>query len=134
MWAQLINTILGIWLMAAPAILDYGGHARTNHHIVGPLAVSCGVIALWEVTRPLRWGNLALGLWLLVSAWVVASPWVVVLSSSLVGVLLSAFGFVGGGVDWRRYGGGWSVLWQAIPPSPREGGCSTPSAPGGITS
>ena len=121
MWAQLINTILGIWLMAAPSILEYGDPARTNHHIVGPLAASCAVIALWEVTRPLRWGNLGLGLWLLVSAWVFAAPWAIALSSSFVGILLSAFSFVSGGVDWRRYGGGWSTLWRGAQSSAGKG-------------
>ena len=120
MWAQLINAMLGIWLMAAPPVLDYGGAARMNHDIVGPLAVGCAVIAVWEVTRPLRWGNLALGLWLLISAWTFALPWAVTLISSLVGVLLSTFSFMGG-VDWQRYGGGWSSLWQAAEPSSGEG-------------
>ena len=36
MLAQLINAMLGIWLMAAPTILGYGGPARPNHQIVGP--------------------------------------------------------------------------------------------------
>jgi hypothetical protein len=85
MWAQLINAMLGMWLMAASSALDYGGPARMNHYIVGPLAVSCAVIAIWEVTRPLRWGSLALGLWLLISAWMFALPWAVTLNSSLVG-------------------------------------------------
>jgi hypothetical protein len=57
MWAQCLNAMLGIWLMAAPTILGYGGPARTNHQIVGPLAVSCAVIALWEVTRPRALGQ-----------------------------------------------------------------------------
>ena len=68
MWAQIINVILGVWLMAAPDVIGYTGPARTNDRIIGPLAVSCAVIALWEVTRPMRWGNLALGVWLLLVA------------------------------------------------------------------
>jgi hypothetical protein len=113
MWAQLINAMLGIWLMAAPTILGYGGPARTNSHIVGPLAVSCAVIALWEVTRPVRWGNLALGLWLLVAPWVFTDTWGALFNSSLVGLLLMAFALVRGTVEPQRFGGGWSALWRA---------------------
>ena len=113
MWAQLINAMLGIWLMAAPTILGYGGPARTNAHIVGPLAVSCAVIALWEVTRPLRWGNFALGLWLLLASWMFTDTWAVFLNSSLVGILLLSFALVRGTVEPQRFGGGWSALWGA---------------------
>ena len=113
MWAQCINIALGIWLMAAPAILGYGGPARTNHRIVGPLAVSCAVIALWEVTRPVRWGNFALGLWLLVAPWLSADAWAAFLNSSLAGLLLMALALVRGTAEPQRFGGGWSALWRA---------------------
>jgi hypothetical protein len=111
-WAQFINMMLGIWLMAAPTILGYVGPARTNHHIVGPLAVSCAVIALWEVTRPLRWGNLVLGLWLLVAPWVFTGAWAAFLNGSLVGLFLMAFALVRGTAEPQRFGGGWSALWR----------------------
>jgi hypothetical protein len=117
MWAQCLNTLLGIWLMAAPTILGYAGPARTNHHIVGPLVVSCAVIALWEVTRSMRWGNLVLGLWLLVAPWIFASTWVVILNSSITGLLLIAFSCVRGKMDPQQFGGGWSALWRARPTS-----------------
>jgi hypothetical protein len=113
MWAQFINMLLGIWLMAAPAILGYVGAARTNAHIVGPLAVSCAVIALWEVTRPMRWGNFVLGLWLLVASWMFTDAWAAFLNSSLIGLLLMAFALVRGTVEPQRFGGGWSALWRA---------------------
>ena len=113
MWAQFINMMLGIWLMAAPTILGYGGPGRTNHRIVGPLAVSCAVIALWEVTRPVRWGNFVLGLWLLVAPWLFTDAWAALLNSSLGGLLLMAFALVRGTAEPQRFGGGWSALWRA---------------------
>ena len=113
MWAQFINMMLGIWLMAAPTIFGYVGPARTNARIVGPLAVSCAVIALWEVTRPLRWGNPALGLWLLVAPWIFTDTWGALFNSSLVGLLLMAFALVRGQAEPQRFGGGWSALWGA---------------------
>jgi SPW repeat len=111
-WAQIINAILGVWLMAAPAVLGYTGLASTQDRIIGPLAVSCAVIALWEVTRPMRWGNLALGAWLLVAPWVLAYGWTPTVNSSTVGVLLILFALVRGEVRQQRFGGGWSALWR----------------------
>jgi SPW repeat len=124
MWAQFINIMLGIWLMAAPTILGYVGPARTNHRIVGPLAVSCAVIALWEVTRPVRWGNLVLGLWLVVAPWMLTDAWAASLNSTLVGLLLTAFALVRGTAGPQRFGGGWSALWRTtqLPWEHRGGG------------
>ena len=38
MWPRLVSIALGAWLMAAPALLDYGDPARTSDRIVGPLS------------------------------------------------------------------------------------------------
>jgi hypothetical protein len=122
MWAQFINMMLGIWLMAAPTIFGYVGPARTNARIVGPLAVSCAVIALWEVTRPLRWGNLALGLWLLVAPWIFTDTWGALFNSSLAGLLLMAFALVRGQAEPQRFGGGWSALAAQTSWDQRGGG------------
>jgi hypothetical protein len=97
----------------APTVLGYAGPARTNACIVGPLVVSCAVIALWEVTRPLRWGNFAFGLWLLVAPWVFTYTWVALFDSSLVGLLLMAFALVRGQAEPQHFGGGWSALWRS---------------------
>lgn len=70
MWAYILNALLGIWLMAAPAALHYAGVASVNDRIVGPVATECAIIAISEVTRPVRWGNVALGLWLVIAPWI----------------------------------------------------------------
>lgn len=112
MWAQIINTALGIWLMAAPAVLGYGGAARTNDHIVGPIAATLACIALWSVTRPVRWVNLPLGLWLLLAPWILSYDTPATINSSVVGLALAVLSIPQG----RRpvYGGGWSMLWKGI--------------------
>lgn len=121
MWARLANAAVGIWLMAAPAVLGYGGPAATNDRIVGPLAVTFSLIAIWEATRGLRWGNLLLGLWLL------AAPWLLdgfapraVLASLAAGALLAAFALVKGRIS-QRFGGGWAALWRKPSAARREG-------------
>ncbi len=122
MWAQIINAALGIWLMAAPAVLNYGDPAMTNVRIFGPLIATFAIISWWENTRPVARWNFPLGLWLLLAPWVLGygatAPTV---NSLLVGVLVMGLSLVLGTVE-GRYGGGWSVLWQGQPPQdrPRE--------------
>jgi hypothetical protein len=113
MWAQIIGAALGLWLMAAPDMLGYGGIAADNDHVVGPLAVSFAVIAIWQVTRPARWLNLFLGAWLVIAPWVLGHERGALINSMITGLLLMAFAAVRGKAEAHRYGGGWSVLWSS---------------------
>lgn len=108
MWAQIINALLGIWLMVAPAVLNFDGALRTNAHIVGPLAAACAIIAIWPATRSVRWVNVVLGVWMIVAAFVFA-PWPVLFHGLSVGVLLAGFACVPGTTPYRL-GGGWAML------------------------
>lgn len=110
MWARFGNIALGVWLMAAPAVLGYAGRAGINDRIVGPVTIAFAVVAIWEVVRPLRRVNLLLGLWLLLAPWVLAFGWVATLNSTAVGLLMIAFATVAG-TRTARIGGGWSALW-----------------------
>lgn len=113
MWAQVINAVLGIWLMVAPSVLAYGSPAQDVDHIFGPIATTFAVVAFWEATRPARWANLPIGFWLVLSPWVLGySSAVVTANSMVVGVLLMAFSLVQGQIA-GRYGGGWSSLWKS---------------------
>ena len=99
----------GEWAITRP--LGYSGPAAVNDYIVGPVAASFAAVALWEVTRPLRWGNLALGLWLLAAPWALGYGWTALANSTVVGVLLITFSLVPG-PRWHRIGGGWAFLWK----------------------
>lgn len=114
MWARLANTALGLWLMAAPAVLGYEGTAAaTNDRITGPLAATFAIIAIWEVTRTLRWLNLALGLWLLAAPWSLGGfPAEATLTSMATGALLAVFSLVRGKIR-QDHGGGWSAVWRS---------------------
>src|SRR5690606_3775586 len=115
MWAQVINALLGVWLMAAPAVLGYGAPAATNDRIVGPVAASFAVIAWWQATRPTRWVNLPLGLWLVAAPFVLGYDATAPLVNSLVvGAALAALSLVRGTVD-ARFGGGWRAVWGRRP-------------------
>lgn len=111
-WARIINTALGIWLMAAPAVLGYGAPASANDRVVGPIVVTFAVVAMWEATRAVRRVNLLLGLWMLIAPWVLGYELVPILNSSIVGVLVMAFASVHGRTQ-QRYGGGWTALWRS---------------------
>jgi hypothetical protein len=111
MLPQIINAILGIWLMAAPAVLGYSRPASTNDHIVGPLVATFACIAIWEATRSVRWVNLPLGLWLIVAPLALGHPTSGQLNSVLCGIAIAGLSCVGGAVT-QRFGGGWSALWR----------------------
>ena len=109
MWARVASVALGLWLMAAPAVLGYGDPAETNDRIVGPLVAGSAYVALWQVTRPLRWLALPLGAWLIVAPWVLGYHPTALVNSVLVGGLLVGFAPVRGKIS-EGFGGGWSTL------------------------
>jgi len=106
------SILSGLWLTAAPAVFDYVGPARVNDTIVGPLIVTFGVIALWEVMRGLRWLNMALAVWLMAAPWVLDYQFPLPVGNDiLVGLLVLVFS-ASGGKRTQRFGGGWSSLWR----------------------
>lgn len=114
MWAQIINAILGLWLMAAPAVLGYSNQTTTadNAHIVGPVIVSFAVISWWEATRVVRLYNVPLGLWLLLAPWILNhESTAAIINDSIVGLLVLGLSFVQGKIE-STYGGGWAATWR----------------------
>ena len=110
MWPRAAGSVLGIWLMAAPAVLGYAEPAQTNDRVVGPIVFGSAFIALWQLLRPLRWLELVGGAWLLAAPWVLGYGKVAIINSLVVGVLLIVLAFLGGKIS-RRFGGGWvSIL------------------------
>ena len=113
MWAQILVTILGLWLMASPAVLPHSKQAENTAHIAGPLAVTFAVTACWEVTRGLRWCNV------LIAAWLLLAPWLLGYlgsSASANQILIALLFVVLAQVQGRRkhqFGGGWTVLWRS---------------------
>ena len=110
MWAQIVNVILGVWLLIAPAVLGYGDPARTNDRIVGPLAAAVATIAAWEVTRAVRWVNLVLGLWLFAAPWLLGYEADAMFNAMIVGLVLAACALVRGDYRPERFGRGWAAL------------------------
>lgn len=110
MGPQIVSMCIGLWLMAAPAVLGYGRPLATSDHIAGPLIATFACIAIWECTRSLRWVNLALGAWVVLAPWALSGPpWG--LLNGVVSGTATAFLASRGGEIRHRFGGGWEVLW-----------------------
>jgi hypothetical protein len=113
MWPQLAAFALSAWLIAAPGILGYDADsaARTNDHVVGPIAAAFALVAASEVTRAVRWVNAAIGVWLLLSPWFLAYTAPHAANTTGVAIGLIACSCFRGRVT-ETFGGGWRVLWN----------------------
>ena len=119
MWPHVVTAAPGMWLMAAPSVLGYGPAAWTNEQIVGPLVVALAVIAVWEATLSVRWGNVVLGLWLLVTAWVQCNDDTtgLTLQCFAVGAPLALLATIRGPISQQV--GGWSAMWTSDDGAPK---------------
>jgi len=113
MWAQVINAVLGIWLMVAPGVFGFPETVADNDHIIGPVIATFAVISFWEATRVVRTYNIPLGAWLLVAPWILGYEVTGAIANDMVvGGLVIMFSLVKGKVE-GRFGGGWSAIWKS---------------------
>lgn len=120
MWARVINTLAGLWLMVAPALFGYGDSASDNGYIIGPLVITFSVIAYWEATRVVRKWNRPLAGWLLIAPWILDYETdAAVFSDMAIGIIVLVFSSVRGKIE-KGYGGGWSSLWKKDPKHMKE--------------
>lgn len=104
-WNLAAATLLGVWLMFAPAVLGSGGRAADSDHLAGALVVTVAVIALAEVARPLRFATALIGLWIAASPWLLsgasgAARW----NDLAIGLAIAVLSLPRGPVR-ERYGG-----------------------------
>jgi hypothetical protein len=108
-WTLLLSAILGLWVMAAPAVLGSQGAAADSDHLVGALVVTVAVIAMAEVALAVRFINSLFGAWFIIAPWLlegasVGATW----NSVIVGVILILLSLPRGQVrerygDWNRF-------------------------------
>jgi uncharacterized membrane protein len=104
-WNLLACALLGVWLMSAPAVLGTAGSAADNDHVAGALVVTWAVISFGEVTRPIRWLNIPIGLWLITASWLLAGDTPVSQANDMVvGALLITLSVRRGRIG-ERFGG-----------------------------
>ena len=111
MWAQGIIAILGIWLLASPDLIGYGGQPRVNNQIVGAWMATFSMVAISECLRAVRWVTLVLGIWLVSAPVVLDYPDERVFGSIAAGSTTILLALVRGTLS-ERFGGGWSALWR----------------------
>jgi SPW repeat len=111
MWARVLNSVLGVWLMASPAVLGYGDPAQVVDRILGPIAASFAVVAMGEATRPVRHVNLLIGGLLLLAPWVLGYSGIATVNSMLAGAVMMALSRVRGRVK-ESFDGGWTYVWR----------------------
>jgi hypothetical protein len=114
MWAQIINIVIGLFLMFAPSLWSFDKAASDHLFIVGPLVITNAIIALWEFNRGMRWANVLIGVWLIASPFVLGSQGTEATVAITSAILLILFSLFKGAVK-HRYGGGWSSLFQKNP-------------------
>ncbi|GBE18668.1 UDP-glucose 4-epimerase [archaeon BMS3Abin16] len=68
-WNLLVSAVLGVWLMAAPAVFKSMGWAAHSNHLLGALVVTVSIIAFAEVVRPLRFINIGLAIGIILAPW-----------------------------------------------------------------
>lgn len=110
MGAHLVSAAVGIWLMAAPAVLGYGDPAATSDRIVGPLVASFALIALWEVTRAIRWVNVVLAAWMILAPVLLGYEHLAFINSVSSGLMVGGLSLVRGRTK-HSFAGGWRSLW-----------------------
>lgn len=102
---------LGVWLMVAPAVLGHvGTTAGSSDRFVGPLIASFAFVAASEITRPVRWVNLAGALWLVIAPWILGFPVSAAINDVIVGIAVGVLSPLGKADMQGRFGGGWSAL------------------------
>jgi SPW repeat len=70
-WQDVVNLILGAWLLVSPWVLRYADQPTPawNAHIVGIIIIVLAAAAIWAFQKWEEWINALLGLWLIVSPW-----------------------------------------------------------------
>jgi hypothetical protein len=104
-WTLVAATLLGVWLMAAPAVLGIQGSAADSHHLVGALVLTTAIVSMAELARAGRLLLVAAGAWTALAPWVLAdAPGSARWAGLAVGVALIVLALPRGPVH-QRYGG-----------------------------
>lgn len=118
MLARLAQVSIGVWLIAAPAVLEYGSTAADNDRIFGPIAGSLAFVALWDVIAGVRMGVVPVGAWMIVAPLALSYDATdAIINSIACGVALIALAPIGKGGQ-ERYWGGWASLVGDLPLGP----------------
>jgi nucleoside-diphosphate-sugar epimerase/uncharacterized membrane protein len=106
-WTLVASAIVGAWLMLSRLIFASAPPMADSDHLIGALIVTMAVIAMAEVARPLRFINVAFGLWLIGAPWLLAGAGALATVGSLVVGLLLIGLSLPRGIRSKEHYGGW---------------------------
>jgi hypothetical protein len=93
-WQDLVNAVLGIWVIVSPWALGFEGSsmAMSNAVIVGLALVAAALGAAFVPRAWEEWTEAALGLWLVVAPWILGFSAIrdAMLSTTIAGLVVLA--------------------------------------------
>lgn len=109
-WPLVVSTLLGVWLMFTRLTFGSSETMADSDHLIGALVVTFSIMAMAEVGRPLRFINVAFGLWLIAAPWFLQGvpSSLAIWNSVLVGGLITVLALPRGAIKntyagWDRY-------------------------------
>lgn len=104
-WTLVGSSLLGAWLMFSRLVFGTEPPMADSDHLVGALVITVAVIAMAEVARPLRFINVAFGLWLIAAPWLLAGGGTVAAVHGVIaGLILIALSLPRGTRSKEHYG------------------------------
>lgn len=110
MIGQTVAAAIGVWLMAAPAVLGYEDATASDvQRTLGPIAASIAIVAVFQATRGIRRANYLVGFALVAASLVVGGPLAAMINGVASGVAIGLLSTVEGRRT-KQFGGGWRAL------------------------
>jgi nucleoside-diphosphate-sugar epimerase/uncharacterized membrane protein len=105
-WTLVGSTLLGALLMVTPLLFGTDAPLYFSDHVVGCLVIMIAVTAMGEVVRPVRFLNVALGVWIAVSPFVLGGGTAAGMTADLaIGLILIGLSLPRGTRSDEHYGG-----------------------------
>ena len=102
-WNLFLSTLVGLWLMFAPAVFGFGKSLADSNHFVGALIMTFAIISMSEVVRTGRFVNILLAVWIIVSMFIYQTPGDIAMWSQIIsGVVLILLSLPRGKVEDQR--------------------------------
>jgi uncharacterized membrane protein len=104
-WTLAVSVVLGMALMFTRLIFGTEPPMADSDHLVGALIVTVAVSAMAEAGRPLRFINVAFGMWLIVAPWVLeGATMAAAIAGIAVGIAVIALSLRRGRRSAEHYG------------------------------
>jgi nucleoside-diphosphate-sugar epimerase/uncharacterized membrane protein len=104
-WTLIASAAFGVWLISTPLTIGTEAPLAFSDHIAGCLVFTVAITAMGEVTRPLRFFNVLLGLWVAASPFVLGGGGIAVAANLAVGLAIAGLSLSRGKMGDEHYGG-----------------------------